>query len=110
MNKNTIEIIKALLTDTNENKEIKVNNPQGTKKQIVVLNRGWVVIGDYSENGDDCQLENASVIRTWGTTKGLGELAEDGVKSSTKLDPCPTVHFHKMTMVARMDVNMDKWK
>lgn len=80
-----------------------------TKKQIVILNRGWVVIGNYSEKGDDCTLTEASVIRTWGTTKGLGELAENGVLTNTKLDPCPNVHFHKMTMVARMDVNEAKW-
>jgi len=75
-----------------------------TKRQIVVLNRGWIVVGDYSEKGDECTLSNASIIRVWGTTKGLGELAERGATSSTKLDACPNVHFHKMTMVARMDV------
>ena len=85
-------------------------NEKTTKKQIVILNRGWCLIGDYSEKGDECTLDNASVIRVWGTTKGLGELAEEGEKSNTKLDPCPQVTFHKMTMVARMSVNEDKWK
>lgn len=89
-------------------KDVKVQlakkNVKPTKRQIVVLNRGWVVVGDYSEKGDDCTLENASIIRVWGTTKGLGELAEGGPTSSTKLDACPNVHFHKMTMVARIDV------
>lgn len=85
-------------------------NAKPTKKQIVILNRGWCLIGDYSEKGDECTLDNASVIRVWGTTKGLGELAEEGVKTNTKLDPCPQVTFHKMTMVARMSVNEDKWK
>lgn len=84
--------------------ELAKKNTKPTKRQIVVLNRGWVVVGDYSEKGDECTLANASVIRVWGTTKGLGELAESGITSSTKLDPCPNVHFHKMTMVARMDV------
>jgi len=81
-----------------------------SKKQIVILNRGWVVIGNYSEKGDECTLTNASVIRTWGTTKGLGELAEGGPLTNTKLDECPNVYFHKMTMVARMDVNESKWE
>lgn len=40
-----------------------------TTKQIVVLNRGWVVVGNYSEDGDNCTLTDASVIRVWGTTK-----------------------------------------
>jgi len=84
--------------------ELSKKNIKPTKRQIVVLNRGWVVVGDYSEKGDECTLANASVIRVWGTTKGLGELAESGPTSSTKLDACPNVHFHKMTTVARIDV------
>lgn len=87
----------------------KFANAKPTKKQIVILNRGWVVIGNYSEKGDECTLTEASVIRVWGTTKGLGELAENGPLTNTKLDPCPNVHFHKMTMVARLDVNESKW-
>ena len=81
-------------------------------KQIVILNRGWVVVGDYSELEDkmECTLTNASVIRVWGTTKGLGELAENGPTSSTKLDASPNIRFHKMTMVARMDCNVDNWE
>ena len=90
--------------------QLAKKNAKPTKKQIVILNRGWCLIGDYSEKGDECTLDNASVIRVWGTTKGLGELAEEGVKTNTKLDPCPQVNFHKMTMIARMSVNEDKWK
>jgi hypothetical protein len=94
-------------------KDVKVQlakkNIKPTKKQIVILNRGWVVIGNYSEKGDECTLTEASVIRKWGTTKGLGELAENGKLADTVLDPTPNVHFHKMTMVARLDVNEAKW-
>ena len=90
-------------------KDIKTNS-KPTKKQIVILNRGWVVIGDYSEKGDECTLENASVIRKWGTKQGIGELAEKGKLEETILDPTPNVHFHKMTMVARLDVNEASWK
>ncbi len=90
--------------------QLAKKNVKPSKKQIVVLNRGWVVIGDYSEKGDECTLEDASVIRKWGTTNGLGELAEKGKLADTVLDSCPNVHFHKMTMVARMDVNESNWK
>lgn len=103
---NKIDIIKALLSD---DKTESTCSDLGTKKQIVVLNRGWVVVGDYSENGETCLLENASVIRRWGTTKGLGELAENGVLEDTVLDPSPDIRFNKLTMVARMDVNMKAW-
>lgn len=80
-----------------------------TKKQIVILQRGWVVVGDYAEVKGECVLSNASVIRVWGTTRGLGELAENGPLSNTKLDPCPNVRFHPLTVIARMDVNESKW-
>jgi hypothetical protein len=97
------------VSETDYNLALKKQNIKPSKKQIVILNRGWVVVGNYSEKGDDCTLTNASVIRTWGTTKGLGELAENGPLTNTKLDPCPNVTFNKLTMVARMDVREDKW-
>ena len=103
---NKIDLIKMLLTDEKSENSTDL----GTKKQIVVLNRGWVVIGDYSEDGDTCLLENASVIRKWGTTQGLGELAEKGKLPDTVLDASPDIRFNKLTMVARMDVNMKNWK
>lgn len=90
--------------------QLAKKNIKPSKKQIVVLNRGWVVVGDYSEKGDECTLTDASVVRKWGTTKGLGELAENGPLTDTVLDATPNVHFHKMTMVARMDCNESNWK
>lgn len=53
--------------------------------QIVVLDRGFVYVGQVSINGDLVKITNARNIRYWGTTKGLGELA-DGPTKSTKLD------------------------
>lgn len=103
---NKLELIKALLSDDTQTTTC---GNLGTKKQIVILNRGWVVVGDYSEEGDTCVLTNASVVRKWGTTKGLGELAEKGVLEDTVLDASPNIRFNKLTMVARMDVNMKAW-
>src|SRR3990167_2452138 len=88
----------------NETREVA-----GSEVQIVILQRGWVAIGRYSESGDECTLTDSKIIRTWGTTKGLGELAESGVTSTTKLDDCPTLRFHKMTVIARMDVDKKAW-
>ena len=80
-----------------------------SKKQIVILQRGWVVVGDYSVVKDECILTDAAVIRTWGTTKGLGELAESGPLTGTKIDRCPDMRFHPMTVIARMDVTDTAW-
>lgn len=79
--------------------------------KIVVLQRGWVLVGKFEKNGTECKLYNASVIRNWGTTKGLGELALSGPTSSTKLDKSNgLVEFDYLTMVLSISVNEEKWK
>ena len=77
--------------------------------RIVVLQRGWVYVGRFERNGNDCKLHNASNIRSWGTTKGLPELV-NGVTESTKLDKCQgVVEFDWLTVIHTITVNQDKW-
>jgi hypothetical protein len=79
-------------------------------KTILVLQRGWVVVGDLAEDTPErVQLTNASVIRFWGTTKGLGEIALDGPTTKTILDPCGTVETHPLTIVFRLACEPAKW-
>ena len=69
------------------------------------------MIGRLERTGSDCKLHDASVIRVWGTTKGLGELAANGPTTYTKLDPCyGIVEFDYLTVVASISVNTEKWK
>ena len=78
--------------------------------RIVVLQRGWVMIGRYERAGDNCKLHNAQVIRNWGTTKGLGELAGEGPKKDTKLDPTNgLVEFHRLTEICTVLCEESKW-
>lgn len=83
--------------------------PKNSNIKIAILQRGWVMIGRYSEDGDMCALENAYVIRSWGTTKGVGELALNGKQSGTNLDKAGSVTFHKLTVVALIDCVEEKW-
>lgn len=79
--------------------------------KIVILQRGWIMVGEFSRKGSDCRLTNCSVIRSWGTTKGLGEIAENGPTSTTKLDKnYGTVEFDYLTVVATIMCNEEKWK
>lgn len=78
-------------------------------KKIVVLHRGWIVVGDAKKEGNEIVVENASVVRRWGTTKGLGELAAEGPRPNTVLDPCNTVRAHELAVVMTMDCNAEKW-
>lgn len=78
-------------------------------KKIVVLHRGWVVVGDFKKEGNEIVVENASVVRRWGTTKGLGQLANEGPLENTVLDPTPPVRAHELAVVMSIDCNAEKW-
>lgn len=102
--------------------EIVVNGttyvPKGSNVQennspikICVLQRGWNVIGRFERDGNQCRLHNASVIRVWGTSKGLGEIADGGPTSKTVLDKCHgTVEFDYLTVVLTIDCKESAWK
>ena len=78
--------------------------------RIVLLQRGWVMVGRYFQNGDECVLTDCSTIRMWGTTKGLGEIAGGGPTSKTVLDKQPTARFHRLTVIATIDCVESKWR
>ena len=77
--------------------------------RIVVLQRGWVVVGYYAEDGDKVTVEQAKIIRRWGTTKGLGELATGPVSESV-LDPAGMVETHRLGVVLTIACDADAWK
>lgn len=78
--------------------------------KIVVLQRGWIYIGRFERNGNNCKLHNAYNIRIWGTTKGLPELV-NGATNKTILDKCEgVVEFDYLTVIHTITVNPDKWK
>ena len=80
-----------------------------TTKQIIVLQRGWVVVGDVQKTETEVYINNCSIIRIWGTSKGLGQIAENGPTDKTKLDPCPPVIVHPLSVVLYMNVNESAW-
>ena len=77
--------------------------------RIVILQRGWVVVGDVSADGDEVTVSRASVVRRWGTTKGLGEIAASGPTSATVLDPVGVVRVHRLSIVASIDCEVSQW-
>lgn len=85
------------------------DEPTNSNIKIVVLQRGWVFIGRWKQEGDMCSLDNAYTIRTWGTSKGLGQLALEGKQSSTKLDKAGRVEFHQLTVVAAINADEKLW-
>ena len=72
-------------------------------KKIVVIQAGWVVIGEVAYLGEIVRVENASVIRVWGTTAGLGEIALKGVTDRTILDYAGVVEVYKNAVIMQFD-------
>ena len=83
----------------------------GEEKLVVaVLQRGWVVVGRYSQTRDIARLTDAAVVRRWGTSKGLGELAASGPLENTRLDNCPPITFHVREAVMVMEADENAWR
>lgn len=105
---NVEEVVIDGSTYVKKDSFLKSPNYTGDIK-IVVLQRGWIYIGRFSRNGNDCKLNNAYCIRTWGTTKGLQELV-NGATSNTKLDKCEgIVEFDWLTVIHTITVKETAW-
>lgn len=76
--------------------------------RIVVLQRGFVIVGKYNQDGDKVTLENSSVIEYWGTTEGLGQLV-NGPTSKTRLKYVGHIETHILGIVFSFTVNQSKW-
>ncbi|MBC2712658.1 MAG: hypothetical protein HGJ94_17225 [Desulfosarcina sp.] len=96
--------------------EMKVNGVQYIRKdtisgvwRIVILPRGWVFVGKYTEDGEYGTLNQASIVRKWGTARSLAQIAEDGPMDPTVLDECPTVRFNTCKVIATIDCVAEMW-
>ena len=76
-------LITALLNSNEPASNGQASKPMG--QNIVVLDRGFVYVGNVTIEGDFLKITEAKNIRYWGTKKGLGEL-RNGPKPETKLD------------------------
>lgn len=105
-----IKLMCGLLSeDEDKGCECKITD-LGSEIKIAVLGRGWVCIGRYHEEGDKGVLENAYVIRRWGTSEGLGQLANEGKQGDTVLEKTGVVRFERLTSIMLIDVDQKKWK
>jgi hypothetical protein len=100
---------KSITVDGVEYVKKGSDEPTNSNIKIVVLQRGWVFVGRWRQEGEMCSLDNAYTIRTWGTSKGLGQLALEGKQTSTKLDKAGRVEFHQLTVVAAINCDEALW-
>lgn len=69
--------------------------------RIIVADRGWVFVGHCEDHEDgSVTITNAKNIRNWGTTKGLGELADGPIPNKTRFDEYGTVKCHPIVQIA----------
>lgn len=82
-----------------------IPNATPTDRQIIVADRGWVFVGNATtDDAGNVTLTDASTIRYWGTTRGLGQLATEGKTDKTRLDPCGTVRVPVGSVIAVFNV------
>lgn len=81
-----------------------------SKIQIAVVDGAWNLVGECEAGTKIITLTNASVIRVWGTTKGLGEIALGGPTKATILDKIGTVFIERSQVKFMIECDDNKWR
>ncbi|HEV2530918.1 DUF6948 domain-containing protein [Phenylobacterium sp.] len=79
---------------------------------IVVADRGWVWVGTVNTeamSGPLVRIEGARCVRRWGTTEGLGQLAQKGPQPNTKLDTATDVDVASKAIIAILPCEPSAW-
>jgi hypothetical protein len=98
---NRFEIRNALKTV----EEALESAPEGDR-HIVVLDRGWIFVGDLREEDGKIILSNCVNVRKW-TQGGFGGLTKDPRGSGAVLDQCEPISFHKSAVIFMVPVVED---
>ena len=81
--------------------------------RILVCERGFVLIGrprEHPTNPMFLIVDDCAIVRRWGTTKGLGELAEKGLLNNTVLEPeGQGVELNKRCIYRSIPCAKEKW-
>ena len=104
---NTQENIMENKITVNGIEYIRADAANGNIK-IVVLERGFVYVGSYSEEADTVTITNARCIVRWGTTMHLAELT-NGPLPNTRLGNRCTVKARIGQVIYTLEVNQDVW-
>lgn len=82
-----------------------VQTPTGNR-HIVVLDRGWIFVGDLSHNNGIYTLTNCQNIRKW-EKGGFGALSKSGKDAGAHLDAAAAIQFRTDAMIFSVPVSED---
>jgi hypothetical protein len=82
--------------------------PFGGDIKIVVMDRGFVYVGETKVEGDWVLMTRAKNIRKWGTSRGLGELTK-GPLGGTVLDSVGSLKAPMRALIHIINVDSEKW-
>jgi len=71
---------------------------------IVIADRGHVWVGDCETDAEWCHVRNARVVRRWGTTTGLNQLAIEGPLPETILGTPASLSVNRRAVLALIPV------
>ena len=79
---------------------------------LVVADRGHVWVGRTKTDASRAYIEHGRIVRIWGTTRGLNELAASGPLSGTKIDAeAPSeVRVERRAIIAIIPCAEGAWK
>ena len=81
--------------------------------RILVIESAFVMVGRVSMSfmeDDVVAKDRCAIVRSWGTDKGLGQIAYGGPTSNTALDPQPRTVVNRKKWIYAIDCNEDAWK
>ena len=93
-----LELIKLAAGQPVQPAQSASAKPQPTGQHIIVLDRGFVYVGNITLDDEWVRIDNAKNIRVWGTTEGLGQL-RNGPLNETKLDTCGVILAPKRALI-----------
>lgn len=77
---------------------------------LVTADRGHVWVGRVTDGpGPWLQIDDAKIVRRWGTTEGLNQLAKQGPQPNTRLDAPATVKVAHRAVIAIIPCEADAW-
>jgi hypothetical protein len=105
----SLQDLKGILCSENSCAEVTQEGSYNNGLHIVILQRGWVVVGEIQSIGCMVNISKAHVIRRCGTTDGLAQLANLGPQSETKLDQSSDMQVHQLAIVATLKCQESSW-